>query len=291
MSVLISKIKILLDLVVFKHSLFALPFLFSSMLIAFKLSNELNIIFVCKCIILGIIAAISARSFAMATNRLMDEDIDKNNPRCKNRPNITGTIGRKNVYYFIIANAIIFIITCYFINSLTFNLSIPILIILALYSSFKRFSSLSHLVLGLCLGLAPVAASIMVLEKIELYSVLLCFGVMFWTAGFDLLYSLQDMKYDQKVGLYSIPSQFGLNASLFISMLCHVLAVLFWLLFVWVAPIGYISFLGVVICAIILYYEQKIVRKDFAKIDKAFFTLNAYLSVIFFVFIYLDLVF
>lgn len=288
MSVLWVKIKDILELVVFKHSIFALPFLLSAMIVASKIKND-SVWFGFSALILGIICAVSARNFAMATNRLMDEDIDKDNPRCKNRPNISGRIGKMSVWGFILINALIFIVCSYFINPLAFYLSFPVLFLLAFYSAFKRFSSLAHLVLGFCLGLAPVAGSIIVLGEIHLFSVILCLGVTFWTAGFDLLYSLQDMEYDKKVGLHSVPAKFGANATLFISAFCHFLATLFWLLFVWVAPLGGLAFFGVLICGLILMAEHFIVRKNFAHIDRAFFTLNGYLSVVFFIFVLVDL--
>ena len=288
MSVLWVKIKDILELVVFKHSIFALPFLLSAMIVASKLKND-SVWFGFSALILGIICAASARNFAMATNRLMDEDIDKDNPRCKDRPNISGRIGKMSVWGFILVNALVFIVCSYFINPLAFYLSFPVLFLLAFYSAFKRFSSLAHLVLGFCLGLAPVAGSIIVLGEIHLFSVILCLGVTFWTAGFDLLYSLQDMEYDKKVGLHSVPAKFGANATLFISAFCHFLATLFWLLFVWVAPLGGLAFFGVLICGAILMAEHLIVRKNFAHIDRAFFTLNGYLSVVFFIFVLVDL--
>lgn len=285
------KFKDILELVVFKHSIFALPFLFSSMIVASKLAND-TAWFGFKALILGIICAVSARNFAMATNRFMDEDIDKNNPRCANRPNVSGKIDRKSVWIFIIINALIFISCSYFINTLAFYLSFPVLFVLAIYSAFKRFSSLAHLVLGFCLGLAPIAGSVIIMGEIHIYSVILCLGVTFWTAGFDLLYSLQDMEYDKKVGLHSIPAKFGSKATLFISAFCHILAVLFWLLFVWEVwgvALGKIALIGVIISGIILALEHKIVHKNFAHIDRVFFTLNGYLSIIFFIFIWIDL--
>lgn len=291
MNTLIKKIKDILDLIVFKHSIFALPFLFSSMAVSYKIARDTNFSgapSLTKAIILGIIAAVSARNFAMATNRLMDEDIDKDNPRCKDRPNISGRIGKSSVLAFIIVNAFIFIITCYFINTLAFGLSFAVLFILAIYSAFKRFSSFAHLVLGFCLGLAPIAASVIVLNQIHIYSVILCLGVMFWTAGFDLLYALQDMEYDKKVGLYSIPAKFGKKATFFISALFHLLAVAFWLFFAWVSGLAAVAYAGILISGAILFAEHKIVRKNFTQIDKAFFTLNGYLSIIFFIFIWID---
>lgn len=289
MKTFYTKLNTLLELVVFKHSIFALPFLFISMMVASKLVNE-SVWFGFKVLILGIICAVSARNFAMAMNRFLDEDIDKDNPRCQDRPNISGKIDRKSVLGFILLNAFVFVLASFFINTLAFVLSFPILLILGLYSTFKRFSSLAHLVLGFCLGLAPIAGSVIVLGKIELYSVILCLGVMFWTAGFDLLYSLQDMEYDKLKGLHSVPSKFGVKATLFASAFCHFLAVLFWFLFAWQAGLSWLSFFGVLVCAVILFFEQKIVRKNFAHIDRAFFTLNGYVSIIFLIFIWVDLI-
>lgn len=283
-----NKFKDILDLIVFKHSIFALPFLLSSMLVASKIAND-SAWFGFKALILGIICAISARNFAMASNRLMDEDIDLNNPRCKDRPNINGRIGKKSMWIFIILNALIFIFCSYLINNLAFILSFPVLFILAFYSAFKRFSSFVHLVLGFCLGLAPIAGSIVVLGEIHIFSVFLCLGVTFWTAGFDLLYSLQDMEHDKKAGLYSIPSRFGSKATLLFSAFFHILAVCFWFIFVFVSPLGNLALMGVIISALILFFEHKIVRKNFSHINKAFFTLNGYLSIIFFIFIWVDL--
>lgn len=289
MKTFYTKLNTLLELVVFKHSIFALPFLFISMMVASKLVNE-SVWFGFKVLILGIICAVSARNFAMAVNRFLDEDIDKDNPRCQDRPNISGKIDRKSVLGFILLNAFVFVLASFFINTLAFVLSFPILLIFGLYSTFKRFSSLAHLVLGFCLGLAPIAGSVIVLGKIELYSVILCLGVMFWTAGFDLLYSLQDMEYDKLKGLHSVPSKFGVKATLFASAFCHFLAVLFWFLFAWQAGLSWLSFFGVLVCAVILFFEQKIVRKNFAHIDRAFFTLNGYVSIIFLIFIWVDLI-
>ncbi|MBE3021668.1 menaquinone biosynthesis prenyltransferase MqnP [Campylobacter sp. 7477a] len=283
-------IKILQDigeLIVFKHSVFALPFIFTAMVVASKQTND-SVWFGFGLLVLGILCAVSARNFAMAYNRYKDEDIDKLNPRTANRPSVDGRVGRRNLELFIIANAAVFIITAYFINSLAFWLSFPILGILAGYSLFKRFSELAHLVLGLCLGLAPIAGAVAVSGEIPLWSVLLCLGVVFWVAGFDLLYSLQDIEFDQKMGLFSIPSVYGEKATMFISAIFHVVATLLWLLFVWAAQLGFLAFFGIVVSGVILFMEHRIVRRDFSKIDRAFFTLNGYLGILFFVFVLLS---
>ena len=275
------------ELIMFKHSIFSLPFIFIAMIVS---SKEINgtIWFGWWLLVLGLLAALSARNFAMSFNRYADRDIDKHNPRTANRPSVDGRVGEKNLKFFIALNALIFIIVAYMINSLAFWLSFPILAILAGYSIFKRFSSYAHLVLGVSLGLAPIAGVVAVSQSITLWSILLALGVMFWVAGFDLLYSLQDMEYDKEKGLFSIPSIYGKEATLFISRLFHALAVLFWLLFAVSAELGAWAYLGVFTSGVILFAEHRIVIKDFSKIDRAFFTLNGYLGIMLFIMIFLD---
>lgn len=275
------------DLIVFKHSIFSLPFIFIAMIVY---SAELNgtMWFGWKLFILGLLAAVSARNFAMSFNRYADRDIDRHNPRTANRPSVNGKIGEKNLKIFIALNALTFIVVAYLINSLAFYLSFPILAILGGYSIFKRFSQTAHLILGLSLGLAPIAGAVAIGGDIPIWSVMLCLGVTYWVAGFDLLYSLQDMEYDKQNSLFSIPSKLGKEATFFISKLFHFQTIVFWLFFVYLAHLGFFAYVGVLISAIILYQEHKIVANDFTKIDKAFFTLNGYLGIMFFVLIWLD---
>ncbi|MFC2492465.1 MAG: menaquinone biosynthesis prenyltransferase MqnP, partial [Campylobacter curvus] len=275
------------ELIVFKHSVFALPFIFTAMIVASKQIND-SAWFGFRLLILGALCAVSARNFAMAFNRYKDEDIDKLNPRTANRPSVDGRIGKDNMRIFIAANGVIFVICAYFINSLAFWLSFPILAVLAGYSIFKRFSELAHLVLGLSLGLAPIAGAVAVSAQIPLWSVLLCLGVMFWVGGFDLLYSLQDIEFDREHGLFSIPSVYGDKATLFISAIFHALSVIFWLLFAWAANLGGFAFFGILLSGAILWQEHRIVRRDFSKIDRAFFTLNGYLGILFFIFVWMS---
>ncbi|NLY03971.1 MAG: 4-hydroxybenzoate polyprenyltransferase [Campylobacter sp.] len=276
------------ELIVFKHSVFALPFIFVAMITGSKIVSS-TMWFGIRLLVLGVICAVSARSFAMAFNRYMDEDIDRPNPRCTNRPSVDGRIGRKNLLIFILLCAVVFIVTTYFINSLAFKLSFPFLALLGGYSIFKRFSETAHIVLGFCLGLAPIAGAVAVTGTIPLWSVLLCCGVAFWVGGFDVLYSLQDIEYDKSAKLYSIPALYGEEASMFISRLFHAIAVLFWIFYCWAAGLGIFAYFGVAVSAVILAQEHRIVKRDFTKIDRAFFTLNGYLSFIFFCFIWLDL--
>jgi len=270
------------ELVKFSHTIFSLPFILIAMIVA------ANGWFGLKLLILGIIAAVSARNFAMTVNRYLDRDIDAKNERTKNRPSVTGEVNEKEMILFIFINALIFIVDAYFINDLAFKLSIPILIILGGYSYFKRFSEFAHLVLGLSLGLAPIAGAIAISNSIPCWSIFLAFGVMFWVAGFDVLYSLQDMEFDKKEGLYSIPAKIGESGALFISKMFHIFAVIFWILFVVYANLGFFAWIAIIVGAIMLYYEQKLVSKDFKNIPKAFFDVNGYLGIIFLIFIIMD---
>jgi 4-hydroxybenzoate polyprenyltransferase len=174
------------------------------------------------------------------------------------------------------------------INDLAFKLSIPILIILGGYSYFKRFSEFSHLVLGVSLGLAPIAGAIAITNSIPCWSVFLAIGVMFWVGGFDILYSLQDMEFDKEEGLYSIPSRISQEGAIFISSMFHIFSVVFWALFVAYAHLGFFAWVAVIVSAFMLYYEQTLVRKDYKNIPKAFFDVNGYLGIIFLILIILD---
>ncbi|DAB28842.1 MAG: 4-hydroxybenzoate polyprenyltransferase [Sulfurimonas sp. RIFOXYD12_FULL_33_39] len=278
----IDKIRDFNELVMFEHSIFSLPFIFIAMIVA--ADGWFGFVL----LIFGVLAAISARNFAMGLNRFADRDIDALNPRTASRPNVDGRLDAFSILIFTLVNAFVFIAVAYMINPLAFKLSFPILLVLGSYSYFKRFSSLAHVVLGISLGLAPIAGVVAVSGEITPWSVLLSLGVIFWVAGFDLLYSLQDMAFDKERGLHSIPSKYGSDATLAISAFFHMLTILFWVMFVWVAGLGEFAYMAVLLGAFMLGYEHYIVRKDFTKIDRAFFTVNGYLGIIFFILIILD---
>ena len=269
------------ELVAFKHSVFSLPFIFIAMLVA---SDGW---FGWRLLLLGTLAAVTARNFAMGVNRYLDRDVDILNPRTKNRPSVDGRVSDAQMVGFIIINAIGFIAVSYFVNPLALKLSLPILMILGAYTLFKRFSALAHLILGISLGLAPIAGVIAVLGEITPWSIYLGVGVMFWVAGFDLLYSLQDIEFDKAHKLHSIPSKFGAEKTMLIAKVFHILTIMFWGYFVYSAGLGIFAQLSVLFSAIMLGYEHHIVNKDFTKIDKAFFTINGYLG---FVFIFLIII-
>jgi 4-hydroxybenzoate polyprenyltransferase len=285
MNKLLKKINDFNELVMFKHSIFSLPFIFIAMVVAAKGWFGFNLL------ILGVLAALTARNFAMGFNRYMDRDIDALNPRTINRPNVDGRISASQMLLFTILNALGFILVAYFVNNLALVLSLPILFIIGSYSYFKRFSYLAHIILGISLALAPIAGVVAVSETVPLWSILLSIGVMFWVAGFDLLYSLQDIEVDKKLNLHSIPSKFGAEKTMMISKVFHILTVVFWLLFVINSDSSIFAYLAVILSAIMLAYEHYLVSKDFTKIDKAFFTVNGYLGIVFFILIVLDNIF
>jgi 4-hydroxybenzoate polyprenyltransferase len=273
------------ELVMFKHSIFSLPFIFIAMLVA------ADGWFGWYLLMMGTFAALSARNFAMGFNRYLDADIDALNPRTVNRPSVDGRINRKQVLIFTLLNALLFIVVAYYVNELAFNLAIPILIIIASYSYFKRFSYLAHIILGISLGLAPIAGVIAVTQSITIWSVYLSIGVTFWVAGFDLLYSLQDIDIDKKLKLHSVPSKFGVEKTMLFSRILHTWTILFWLLFIILASLGTFAYIALALSAAMLAYEHYLVSKDFNKIDKAFFTINGYLGIMFLAFIILDKIF
>ena len=283
------KIKLLnlSEMLMFKHSIFSLPFIFIAMLVASKLENGSGW-FGWKLLILGTLAAVSARNFAMTVNRYLDRDIDALNPRTKNRPSVDGRVSPQMMLSLIAFNAIIFVVVAYYINPLAFKLSFPILAILGAYTLFKRFSSMAHIILGVTLGLAPIAGVVAISGEITIWSLYLAGGVLFWVAGFDLLYSLQDMEFDKVNGLHSIPSRFGAKKTMLIAKLFHLMTIMFWSIFIYSANLGTWATLAVLLSAVMLTYEHYLVNKDFTKIDKAFFTVNGYLGILFLILIILE---
>ena len=276
---LLKKLNDFSELVMFKHSVFSLPFIFIAMIVA------AHGWFGWKLLLLGTVAAVSARNFAMGVNRYLDRDIDRLNPRTKNRPSVDGRVSTVQMQMFIWINAAVFVATAYLINDLAFKLSVPILMILGAYTLFKRFSALAHLVLGVSLGLAPIAGVVAVDGAITLWSLYLAAGVMFWVAGFDLLYSLQDMAFDRAHGLHSVPSRFGAVNTMRIARVFHVLTIVLWWQFAVSAQLGAWAYAAVLFSALMLGYEHYLVNKDFTKIDRAFFTVNGYLGFVFLILI------
>ena len=258
----------------FSHTLFALPFaLLSAFLAADGWPRPATLVKI-------LLAMVGARSAAMAHNRLADRDLDGANPRTASRALPAGALSVGFVRLFLIASVALFLASAASLNRLTLLLSPVALALLALYAYTKRFTSLSHLVLGLCLALAPVGAWIAVRGSVETLPILLGLAVLFWTAGFDVLYSLQDEAHDRSVGLKSIPARFGARRALWISAVFHA-AMLILLSGVWrLSGGGWIFLAGLAATAAALVYQHAIVKPgDLSRVDAAFFTANGFVSV------------
>jgi 4-hydroxybenzoate polyprenyltransferase len=273
---ILTRLKHFSELVMLSHTLFSLPFILIAMIVAAHGLPSISLL------ALGILAAFCARTFAMGVNRFADREFDAKNPRTASRPSVDGRMGVGSQLFFIIISGIGFIATSFFINFLAFKLSFAFLPILAAYSYFKRFSAAAHLILGLSLALAPIAGEIAISESVSLWSVMLAMGVLFWVAGFDIFYAMQDIEFDKTEGLHSIPSVFGETKALNFAALFHAFTIFFWFLFVKSAGLSFVSMLGVVTAAALLSYEHYLVRRNKNAINKAFFTLNGYLGILFF---------
>ena len=280
-----SKIGVILEMIKFEHTVFALPFALTGMIVAADGMPRLSIF--------GwiLVAMVGARSAAMAFNRIADLRLDKLNPRTAKRALPRRLVSLTEAWAFTLVSAALFVFAAWMLNPLAFALSPVALIVIFGYSYTKRFTNLSHLVLGLALGIAPVGAWIAVTGKLEFAPMILSAAVIFWTAGFDVIYALQDMAFDQRMGLYSIPKAFGPAKGLLISRGFHLLTVMLLGVFGAYLDLGALYFVGVAVVATLLVYEQHLVRpNDFSKVNVAFFNTNGFVSIGFFAFTLGDLI-
>ena len=281
-----------LSLVKFSHTIFALPFAMIGFFLAISLTDHE---FTITTFVLVIVCMVTARNAAMAFNRYIDKEIDKENPRTQTREIPNGILSEKSVLLFVIANSVIFIFATYFINDLCFYLSPVALLIVLGYSFTKRFTSICHFILGLGLSLAPVGAFIAVTAQFDLIPVLYGIAVFFWVAGFDIIYSLQDEDYDIKANLFSIPQRIGRKNALSFAVFCHIISsgTLIWAAYVLhtnFSGIGYLHIAGLLIFISLLFYQHTLVStKDISKINLAFFTTNGIASLVFSIAVILDL--
>jgi 4-hydroxybenzoate polyprenyltransferase len=268
-----------------EHSIFALPFAVISAFIAWDGT------FVASKLVLIILAMVFARSAAMGFNRLVDAKIDKKNPRTVNREIPAGRLKESWAIVMIALFSVGFIVVAYFLGSLAKILAFPVLLILFAYSLSKRFTYLSHLVLGFALGLSPLGAWIAVSNSFAWPPIVLGLGVMFWTTGFDIIYSCQDADFDQDENLYSIPARFGKALALKIAFVFHFLMLLVLLFFGYIVGLEWLYYLGLIILGIILWFEHKMVSADdLSKVTMAFFNFNGVVSVVFMLFTILDII-
>jgi 4-hydroxybenzoate polyprenyltransferase len=259
----------------FEHTIFALPFAFIGALLARKgLPTLWQIGWI-------VAAMVGARSAAMAFNRIADAHYDKLNPRTSGRALPRGTLSVQFAVIFTIAMSGLFIFSAWELNSLCFYLSFPTLVILLSYSYTKRFTSLSHMVLGFSVGCAPLAAWLAIRGQFAWPPVLLSASVMFWVAGFDLIYALQDVEFDRTAKLFSLPSKLGIGPALRISTVFHSATIILLAATAFLSGLGWLAFAGIAIVAGILYWEHRIVTpQDLSRINVAFFNLNGYVSIL-----------
>lgn len=279
-----------LSLVKFAHTIFAMPFALIGFFYGLKIINyDLNrpwwLLF-----ILVILCMVFARSAAMAFNRWLDAEYDAKNPRTIIREIPGGIISKKNAMIFVIFNCIAFIITTYFINIMCLVLAPVALFVILFYSYTKRFTPLCHLVLGLGLSLSPIGAYIAVTGQFDLVPVLFSLSVLFWVSGFDIIYALQDEEFDKEHRLHSIPSWLGAERALRVSECLHFLSAASVIVAGFIGHFSWLYWAGVLVFVFFLIYQHTLVKpKDLSKVNKAFFGSNGIASVVFGVFVLLDI--
>lgn len=276
MSTVIKNTRLTLEMIKIEHTLFALPFAFlGAVLAANGLPSAWQILWI-------VVAMVGARSAAMAFNRIADRSFDAKNPRTATRAIPAGLLSVGFVWAFTLAAAALFLLAAAMLNRLTLLLAPVALGCVLLYSFTKRFTQLSHIVLGACLSIAPAGAWIAVRGEIgSAVPLLLSLVVLLWTAGFDVLYACQDYEFDRREGLKSIPARFGISGALWISRGLHAAAFLAVVWLFLVTNLGPLAFAGVIATGALLVYQHRLVRADdLGRLNAAFFTTNAFVSVI-----------
>ena len=283
-----SQVKNYLSLVKFSHTIFAMPFALIGFVLGLRYHfiHQTTVDQVWLKFILVLVCMVTARSTAMAFNRYLDRHFDKLNPRTAIREIPAGIIKAEKALVFIGINMAIFITATYFINSICFYLSPVALFVILFYSYTKRFTYLCHLVLGIGLSLAPIGAYLAVTGSFDVLPLLFSFAVIFWVSGFDIIYALQDIDFDQSQSLYSIPSQWGLKQSLSISRVLHVLSASLVIIAYFIGGFHFLYLFGLLIFIGMLVYQQSIVKPhDLSKVNLAFMTANGIASIVFSVFV------
>ena len=286
----LNNLRLTLEMIKWEHSIFALPFaLCGAMLAASGLPSGLPSAHQLFWIV---VAMLAARSAAMAFNRLADAAIDAANPRTRTRALPAGHLSTAFVGTFVIVSCAIFILAAAQLNRLTLWLSPLALAVLLLYSYTKRFTRLSHLVLGFALGIAPAAAWIAVRGSLDPRILLLTAAVTFWVAGFDILYACQDFQFDRDAGLHSIPRYLGVSKSLWVARGFHAVMLLLLIAMLPLFSLGKLATAGVIAVALLLLYEHSLVKADnLTKLNAAFFTMNGVISMVFAAFLFADVLF
>jgi 4-hydroxybenzoate polyprenyltransferase len=278
------RLRLTLDMIKFEHSVFALPFALTGALLAFR-QNGFDSHGIWRQLLWIVVAMVAARSAAMAFNRVIDAEIDARNPRTRMRHLPAGLLSPGFTWGFVVAASLLFFFAAFELNPLCLRLAPLALAVVFFYSYTKRFTTFSHLVLGLSLGIAPAAAWIAVRGSLDPRILWLTAAVMFWTAGFDVIYSCQDYDFDCQEGLWSVPRVLGIAAALRLARLLHLLMVASLLALVYTLHVGALAVAGVVAIVALLIYEHSLVKPgDLSRVNAAFFTMNGYVSVLFFLF-------
>ena len=284
MNRFLKKVRLTLDLVRFEHSVFALPFAMTAALLAIREDGFATAALGWK-ILWIVVAMVGARSAAKAFNRILDADVDARNPRTRARHLPAGLLSRSFAWGVTAVAAAVFFLAARALNEWCFRLAPLALGFVFFYSFTKRFTTLSHLVLGLALGISPAAAWIAIRASLDPRILWLTAAVTLWTAGFDVIYSCPDHDFDRQEGLFSLPHRFGIAGALRISRLFHAGMVFSLAALVYSFRLGALSVAGVVAVAVLLIYEQSLVKADdLSRVNAAFFTMNGCVSVLFFLF-------
>jgi 4-hydroxybenzoate polyprenyltransferase len=277
-----GKLRVLLEMVKWEHTVFALPFAYAGMLAAPVPFSVSNLVWIT-------VAMIGARTAAMTLNRIIDAGIDAGNPRTADRAIPKGLIGVKEAWVFTLVAICLLVLATFFLAPITRVLWPLVVLGFVVYPYTKRFTWLCHLALGVANGLAPGAAWVAVTGDVSWTPVLIWAGAAFWVAGFDVIYALLDRDFDLENRVNSLPVRFGIGPALVVSRVWHALSVVFLVAFGAAAGLGIVYYLGVLVVAWLLFYEQSLVREDdLSKLNVAFFTMNGVISAIFFVFVLLD---
>jgi len=279
-----SKLRLTLEMIKFEHSVFALPFALTAALLA-RRESGLDWPAMGVKLIWIVVAMVAARSAAMTFNRIVDAAIDQRNPRTKLRHLPAGTLTARFAWGFLIAAMALFLVAAGMLNPLCLKLAPVAMAVVLGYSYTKRFTSWCHLVLGLALGIAPAAAWIAVTGTLDARILWLTAAVTLWTAGFDIIYGCQDYEFDGREGLFSLPRRLGIAGALWVSRLLHVAMVVSLVALQQSLGLGSLAAAGIAVVALLLIWEHRLVKADdLSRVDAAFFTMNGYVSVVFFVF-------
>src|SRR5229473_6084822 len=279
----ITRLRTVLEMIKFEHSVFALPFALTGALLAARFTTHAWPSL--KQLLWIVVAMVAARSAAMTMNRIADVRYDRENPRTSQRALATGTLSVQFAWFFTVAAIGVFFLAAWRLNPLALKLAPVALAILFFYSFTKRFTNWSHFFLGFALGISPAAAWIAITGGLDSRMLILCGAVTLWVGGFDVLYACQDLEYDQRAGLYSVPKRFGIARALFIARTMHVgvVILLSWLAASFALP--WPAWAGIAVVAALLTYEHSLVKaNDLSKLDAAFFAVNGYISLLFLLF-------